>query len=429
MANSHPLKTLKKDVPSSEPSSSTQGGKTRRRRTQRAKKKALQLSSSSSNNPADPAISAEAPLPPTPPTTKSKFKPKSKPLISKPIITKPSLTFGLRVSDLILHDTLALCSPARVTQDGDRHGNTNHEEKEKENLLPQTASSRMAAHGKTVLTLSNLPQLNLHTLVPSVKLPKHLTKKSSARIYKSKYNSSNTFAFSKLPAELRIMIEELIFTASSGNKPRFLWAMEGNRALYAEAKEVWLKTNEFGFTYQESGLNRIREGMPAEERRIVKHASLNVSNSIQACTLFHPTLLLFPSLTSLTLQTYTPPSFSLAIHHIIPSLSHLKLLTVQIHSTSKQRLALHAAAPFSQSDFLLADFFRSFVKTREMLDRMLSRQGRCVSVERKAQVWTWEAEKGEVFRPRSKKVHIRFDEEEGGIALEADAEQDGGQSS
>ncbi|KAI6710548.1 hypothetical protein JHW43_006931 [Diplocarpon mali] len=54
--------------------------------------------------------------------------------------------------------------------------------------------------------------------------------------------------------ELWTMIEEMIFTLSSGKKPRLLWAVQGNRELYIEAKKLWCKINGSGFTYQESKL-------------------------------------------------------------------------------------------------------------------------------------------------------------------------------
>lgn len=60
-------------------------------------------------------------------------------------------------------------------------------------------------------------------------------------------------------------------------KPKMLWAMEGNKELYPEAKEVWCNVNEFGFTYHESALNRIREGMEGAERKLVKRALVVVS--------------------------------------------------------------------------------------------------------------------------------------------------------
>ncbi len=46
-----------------------------------------------------------------------------------------------------------------------------------------------------------------------------------------------------------------------------------------------------------------------------------------------------------------------------------------------------------------------------MLDRMLRRDGKCVDVGKRYQVWVWRVEgKDEVFKPRSAKVHVKFDE-------------------
>lgn len=60
-------------------------------------------------------------------------------------------------------------------------------------------------------------------------------------------------------------------------RPKMLWVMKGNKELYEEAKEVWCKVNEFGFTYHESWLNKIREGMDGVERKLVKRASIVTS--------------------------------------------------------------------------------------------------------------------------------------------------------
>jgi len=76
------------------------------------------------------------------------------------------------------------------------------------------------------------------------------------------------------------MIERLVFAESSGKKPKMLWATKGNKDLYAEAKEVWCKVNEFGFTYHGSALNKIRQEMDGPERKLVKRAMITVSKDI-----------------------------------------------------------------------------------------------------------------------------------------------------
>lgn len=73
------------------------------------------------------------------------------------------------------------------------------------------------------------------------------------------------------------MILRIVFTLSSGRKPKMLWAMKGNKELYGEAKEVWCRVNEFGFTFKESSLNRIRGEMDRVERGLVRRACVEVS--------------------------------------------------------------------------------------------------------------------------------------------------------
>lgn len=58
------------------------------------------------------------------------------------------------------------------------------------------------------------------------------------------------------------------------------------------------------------------------------------------------------------------------------------------------------------------------------MDKMLNRNGKCVHVGQRLQEWVWRMEgKDEVFKPRSKKVHIKFDEDAKEFALEPEQEQ------
>lgn len=234
----------------------------------------------------------------------------------------------------------------------------------------------------------------------------------------TKYNASNTFKFTQLPAELRIIIEQLVFTESSGKKPKMLWAMKGNKTLYAEAKGVWCKVNEFGFTYHGSDLNKIRQEMESSEKKLVRRALVTVSKDTQACTIFSPTILLFPNLTHLILRVHTSSGFSLAIHHVIPKLTMLQHITVQIQGPKR---ISQAYIPFDG-----ADLFRPFLNTRIMLDKMLNWNEKCVHMGQRLQEWVWKMEgKNEVFKPMCKKVHIKFDEAAGGFALQTILEQEG----
>ncbi|KAH9208832.1 hypothetical protein DL95DRAFT_527214 [Leptodontidium sp. 2 PMI_412] len=349
-----------------------------RRGEKRAKKKALSLTS----DPANPAPKAQAP----------------KLQITKPHIVKPSISYGLQVSDLMLRDTIQLHSQAPTLAN--------------DNEL--SVRGNVAQLAKLVLSQAGLPQRQLHSIDATLAVKP--VKTAPAPKFKTQYNASNTFKLAKLPAELRIMIEEFVFTERSGMKPKMLWAMEGNKELYPEAKEVWCRVNEFGFTYHESALNRIREGMEGAERKLVKRALVVVSKDIQSCTIFSPTILLFPNLTHLTLRVYTTSGFSLSIHHIIPRMSYLRQVTVQIQGPKR---IIQAHIPFDG-----AEFFRSFSKTRITLDKMLDRDGRCVRVGQRLQEWVWRVGgKDEVFRPRSGKVHIKFDEDTEEFALSG--EQDG----
>ncbi|PVH85954.1 hypothetical protein DL98DRAFT_603648 [Cadophora sp. DSE1049] len=347
---------------------------------------------SHSNDPANPAPRASAPAS------------APKPQVSKPHITKPSISFGLKVSDLILRDTIQLQAPTFTPVD--------------DNALP--GREKMARLGKLVLSQAGLPQRQLHTLdeTPTTK-PKHVKKTApKSPMFPTTYNAGNTFKFTKVPAELRIMIEQLVFTESSGKKPKMLWAMKGNKDLYAEAKEVWCKVNEFGFTYHESALNKIRQEMEGAERKLVKRALVTVSKDIQACTIFSPTILLFPNITHLTLRVHTTSGFSLAIHHIIPKMTNLQHITVQIQGP-KRIIQAHISLNGAES-------FRLFLKTRIMLDKMLNQNGKCVHVGQRLQEWVWKMEgKDEVFGPKSKKVHIKFDEDAKEFALETEQEQEG----
>ncbi|KAL5316579.1 hypothetical protein ACEPPN_015628 [Leptodophora sp. 'Broadleaf-Isolate-01'] len=330
-----------------------------RRREKRAKKKALSLTS----DPANPALAP-------------------KPQITKPHIVKPSISYGLQVSDLMLRDTIQLSQTPTPANDNEL-----------------SVRGNVAQLAKLVLSQAGLPQRQLHSMdaTPAVKPVKPVKTTTPAPQFKTRYNASNTFKFATLPAELRIMIEEFVFTERSGMKPKMLWAMEGNKELYPEAKEVWCNVNEFGFTYHESALNRIREGMEGAERKLVKRALVVVSKDIQSCTIFSPTILPFPNLTHLTLRVHTTSGLYLSIHHIIPKMSHLR----------------QAHIPFDG-----AEFFRSFSKTRITLDKMLDRDGRCVRVGQRLQEWVWRVGgKDEVFRPRSGKVHIKFDEDTEEFAL------------
>lgn len=63
-----------------------------------------------------------------------------------------------------------------------------------------------------------------------------------------------------------------------------------------------------------------------------------------------------------------------------------------------------------------------------MLDKMLGRRGKCVHVGQRMQEWVWKTEgKDEVFKPRSQKVHIKFDDEAGGFALDSSEQAGSGQ--
>ncbi|KAH7313217.1 hypothetical protein BKA65DRAFT_484401 [Rhexocercosporidium sp. MPI-PUGE-AT-0058] len=293
----------------SEPSESRTA---RRRREKRAKKNAL----SHSSDPANPALKAQAQAP------------APKPQITKPHVVKPSISYGLQVSDLILRDTVQLRSSAPAFID--------------ENEC--------------------LPLCQIHSIddAPAAEV----VKPKLVLEFKTRFNASNTFKFAKLPAELRIMIEEYVFTKSSGMKPKML-------------------------------------------------------KDIQACTIFSTTILLFPNLTHLNLRVHTTSGFSLSIHQIIPKVSHLRQVTVQIQGPKR---IIQSHTPFDG-----AELFRSFFQTRIVLDKMLDRNGKCVRVGQRLQEWVWRAEgKDEVFKPRSRKVHIKFDDEAGESALLT--EQHGGQA-
>ncbi|KAK0128986.1 hypothetical protein ONS95_000928 [Cadophora gregata] len=141
--------------------------------------------------------------------------------------------------------------------------------------------------------------------------------------------------------------------------------------------------------------------MESAEKSLVKRAVLTVPKEIQACTIFSPTILLFPSLTHLTFHVHTTSGFSLAIHHVIPKLTKLQHITVQIQGP-KRIVQAHTSLDS-------AEFFRSFLKTRIMLDNMLNRDCKCVHVGHRMQEWVWNIEeKDEVFKPRIKKLHIKF---------------------
>ncbi|KAG4439015.1 hypothetical protein IFR05_005531 [Cadophora sp. M221] len=328
----------------------------RRRREKRAKKIALSLT----NDPTNPApLTPKAPAP--------------KPQITKPHIVKPSISYGLQVSDLILRDTINLHSLAPPQTNSNEHA-----AREKMAKLAKLVLSQADHPGRQLHTVDKTPSSSLNSKTKPIKLtstptPSQAQALAPASKSKTRYNAHNKFKFSKLPTELRVMIEEYVFTASSGKKPRMLWAMKGNRELYPEAKEVWCKVNEFGLTYHESALNRIREGMDGAEREMVRRAGVVVSKDIQACTIFSPIIHLFPHLTHLTLHIYSTTGLSLSIHHIIPQLSRLRQVTVQIRGPKR---SIHSHFdPFDGTEF-----FRSFSKTRMMLDRMLDRSGKCVRV-------------------------------------------------
>tara|TARA_R110002060_G_scaffold28267_1_gene38214 strand:+ start:1688 stop:2080 length:393 start_codon:yes stop_codon:yes gene_type:complete len=106
--------------------------KARRRREKRAKKNYL----SRSIDPANPASQASPPAP------------APRPQNSKPQIARPSISFSLKVSELILRDTIQLQAPIAIHID--------------DNALP--GREKMARLGKLVLSQAGLPQRHLHIL-------------------------------------------------------------------------------------------------------------------------------------------------------------------------------------------------------------------------------------------------------------------------
>ncbi len=101
--------------------------------------------------------------------------------------------------------------------------------------------------------------------------------KGKKKSNKAAQGPAPTFRFTDLPPELRDLVSEMVFEECSGKKPKLLFAMKGNKKLYAAAKKVWLRTNNFTFTFQESALNRLREGLNGEEIELIRAATIVVS--------------------------------------------------------------------------------------------------------------------------------------------------------
>ncbi|KAK0128987.1 hypothetical protein ONS95_000929 [Cadophora gregata] len=162
----------------------------KKKKKKKKTKKALPHHRVNHTNPA-PQASAPTPAP--------------RPQISKPQIAKPVITFGLKVLDLIIRDTMQLQAPKYP--DGDRNGLAKHEKM-----------------SKLVLFQAGIPQRQLHALneTPAVKKPR-MQIKTKGPMIPTEYNVSSTFKFTKLPAELRIMIEQSVFIESSGKKPKLFW--------------------------------------------------------------------------------------------------------------------------------------------------------------------------------------------------------------
>ncbi|KAI9054767.1 hypothetical protein LZ554_001916 [Drepanopeziza brunnea f. sp. 'monogermtubi'] len=210
------------------------------------------------------------------------------------------------------------------------------------------------------------------------------------------------------------MIARHVFRFSSGQRPKLLWALQGMRKLYVEAREVWCQTNDFRFTYAESNLNRTRAEMDLAEKMLVQRGTVVIGKDIHACTFFSRAPLSFPNLAHLTLVIYSPPGFALAVDALIPQLHRLRSVTVKIQGRdcgAQQQQPYQRGSTATTTEPVTA-FFRLFERTRIVLDKMLGREGRCVLVGGlRSQAWRWSPGgegPNEVFHVVARKKHIKF---------------------
>ncbi len=147
----------------------------------------------------------------------------------------PALSFGFRVSELILRDAAERTLPPPPFPSS-FHVPTSVFSKQALPVKPQGVDDAKLVKAQSAFQEAKERRRALKA--------ERRSRKNKGNKEQEKEKELVPFRLPNLPQEIIYIIFEHAFTLSSGRKPKLLWALKGNK-LFDGAQEVWLRTNMF----------------------------------------------------------------------------------------------------------------------------------------------------------------------------------------